>query len=65
MNPTSATQTPADYKAELERLLGLKNVTYKYNLSKDELFHEAIKNDRGRVRKDGPSNEQKDRKSVV
>ncbi|MCC6409027.1 MAG: phosphoenolpyruvate carboxykinase (ATP) [Planctomycetes bacterium] len=59
MNPTSATQTQADYKAELERLLGLKNVTYKYNLSKDELFHEAIKNDRGRVRKDGGSNEQK------
>ena len=48
-----------DYRTELETLLGLKTVNYKYGLSKDELFHEAIANDRGRVRKDGPSNEQK------
>ena len=48
-----------DYSKDLERLLGLKQVTYKYGLSKEELFHEAIRNDRGRVRKDGPSNEQK------
>jgi phosphoenolpyruvate carboxykinase (ATP) len=47
------------FQADLEKLLGLKNVNYKYNLAKDELFHEAIKNDKGRVKKDGPSNAQK------
>jgi phosphoenolpyruvate carboxykinase (ATP) len=47
------------FQADLEKLLGLKNVSYQYNLSKPELFHEAIANDRGRVRRDGPSNEQK------
>jgi phosphoenolpyruvate carboxykinase (ATP) len=56
----TTTSTPqADYAAELELLFGLKNCSYKYNLSKEELFHEAIANDRGRVRRDGPSNEQK------
>ena len=47
------------FQADLEKLLGLNTVTYKYNLSKPELFHEAIANDKGRVRRDGPSNEQK------
>jgi len=47
------------FQADLEKLLGLKTVSYKYNLPKDELFHEAIRNDRGRVKKDGPSNAQK------
>ncbi|ULQ46850.1 phosphoenolpyruvate carboxykinase (ATP) [Flagellatimonas centrodinii] len=47
------------YQADLEQLLGLKTVSYKYNLSKPELFHEAIANDRGRVRRDGPSDAQK------
>ena len=50
---------PTDFRADLEQLLGLKTVSYKYNLTKDELFKEAIANDRGRVRKDGPNNEQK------
>jgi phosphoenolpyruvate carboxykinase (ATP) len=58
MNPT--TQAPqTDFKAELKTLLGLDTVTYKYNLSKDELFWEAIRNDRGRVKKGGPSDAQK------
>ncbi len=57
---TTTTHAPqADFKAELETLLGLKSVSYKYNLSKDELFAEAIANDRGRVAKNGPSNAQK------
>ena len=58
---TQATTQPSatDFRVELEQLLGLKTVTYKYGLSKDELFHEAIANDRGRVRKDGPSTDQK------
>jgi phosphoenolpyruvate carboxykinase (ATP) len=48
----------ADFRQDLEAI-GLKTVTYKYNLSKDELFHEAIRNDRGRTRKDGPNTDQK------
>ena len=48
-----------DHAAALEQLFGLKNVDYAYGLGKDELFHEAIRNDRGRVRADGPSDEQK------
>lgn len=48
-----------DYRAELEQKLGLTSVSYKYNLSKSELFHEAIANDRGRVEKDGPDDAQK------
>ncbi len=47
------------FQTDLEKLFGLKTVSYKYNLSKEELFHEAIKNDKGRVRKDGPSTAQK------
>ena len=47
-----------DFRSELEAL-GLKSVTYKYDLSKEDLFHEAIRNDRGRVKKDGPSDAQK------
>jgi len=52
-------QKTIDYRAELEELLGLKSVEYKANLTKEELFHEAIANDRGRVRADGPDDEQK------
>ena len=47
------------FQADLEQLFGLKGVSYKYNLPKDELFHEAIQNDRGRVKRDGPSDAQK------
>jgi phosphoenolpyruvate carboxykinase (ATP) len=54
-NPSVA----APYEQELRELLGLETVTYKANLSKDDLFHEAIANDRGRIRTDGPDNEQK------
>jgi phosphoenolpyruvate carboxykinase (ATP) len=46
-------------QADLDKLFGLKSVTYKYNLPKDQLFSEAIKHDRGRVKHDGPSNAQK------
>jgi len=47
------------FQADLEKLLGLKTVTYKYNLSKTELFHEAIANDKGRITRGGPNNAQK------
>ena len=43
----------------LERQLGLANLRYRHNLSKDALFHEAIRNDRGRVRRGGPDDEPK------
>ena len=48
-----------DLSTQLENLLGLKRVNYKDNLSKEELFHEAIAHDRGRIRADGPDDEQK------
>lgn len=47
------------FQADLEKLFGLKTVSYKYELGKDALFHEAIANDRGRVKRDGPSDAQK------
>ncbi|MDE2148974.1 MAG: phosphoenolpyruvate carboxykinase (ATP) [Gammaproteobacteria bacterium] len=47
------------YQADLERLFGLKAIDYQYGLSKASLFDEAIANDRGRVRRDGPSAAQK------
>jgi phosphoenolpyruvate carboxykinase (ATP) len=59
MNPTTTSTPPSDHVRELEKLFGLKSVTYKYGLSKDELFGEAIRNDRGRVKKGGPSDAQK------
>src|SRR5881409_1870851 len=58
MNPTPQT-AQADFKAELEQLLGLKTVSYRHNLSKEDLFREAIRSDRGRVKKGGPSDAQK------
>jgi len=48
-----------DHAKALESLFGLKNATYAANLSKEELFHEAIKNDRGRIKADGPDDAQK------
>lgn len=48
-----------DYATDLEHLFGLKDVTYKYNLSKEELFHEAVANDRGRIAEGGPDDAQK------
>lgn len=48
-----------DLKHQLERKLGLSNVNYKHNLTKQELFHEAIANDRGRIDIDGPDDAKK------
>ncbi len=47
------------FQADLEKLFGLKTVSYKYNLGKTELFHEAIANDRGRTKRGGGNNDQK------
>ena len=46
-------------KAVLERRLGLKGIDFKYNLPKARLFEDAIANDRGRVRPDGPDTDRK------
>ncbi|QDU65782.1 phosphoenolpyruvate carboxykinase (ATP) [Engelhardtia mirabilis] len=54
-----ATSSPTECRAQLEQLFGLTGVDYKHNLSKEELFHEAIANDRGRIREGGPDDEQK------
>jgi phosphoenolpyruvate carboxykinase (ATP) len=48
-----------DFSDALRHKLGLKDVTYKYNLSKEQLFHAAIANDRGRIRIDGPDTDRK------
>jgi phosphoenolpyruvate carboxykinase (ATP) len=47
-------------RQDLKLLFGLSDaVTYKADLSKDDLFDEAIANDRGRVTPDGPDDAQK------
>lgn len=43
----------------LAEKLGLTEVSYKHNLSKDQLFHEAIAHDRGRLTLDGPDTDHK------
>ena len=48
-----------DYRLALQKKFGLTNIPYKYNLSKRQLFHEAIANDRGRIHIDGPDTDQK------
>ena len=48
-----------DLKAALEHRLGLKGIEFRYNLPKARLFEEAIANDRGRVRPDGPDTDRK------
>ena len=55
---TSPAET-ADFRDDLERLLGLNNVHYKYGLTKEQLFNEAIRNDRGRTKQGGGSDDQK------
>ena len=48
-----------DLKVALERKLGLKGIDFKHNLPKVRLFEEAIANDRGRVRPQGPDTDRK------
>jgi phosphoenolpyruvate carboxykinase (ATP) len=47
------------FSAQLEALLGLNRVTYCHNLPKEDLFREAVENDRGRVQVDGPTDARK------
>ncbi|HEX7381715.1 MAG TPA: phosphoenolpyruvate carboxykinase (ATP) [Nevskiaceae bacterium] len=48
-----------NYQADLKALFGLDTVNYKYGLGKPELYRDAIAHDRGRVRRDGPTDAQK------
>lgn len=48
-----------DIRQELQDLLGLTSVDYKANLPKEELYHEAIANDRGRTKEGGGDDDQK------
>ncbi|HKX46365.1 MAG TPA: phosphoenolpyruvate carboxykinase (ATP) [Planctomycetota bacterium] len=48
-----------DHKRELQQLFGLETVDYRVNLGKEELFREALANDRGRIRAGGPDDEPK------
>ena len=43
----------------LEQKLGIRGLALKYNLDPAQLFHEAVANDRGRVRLDGPDDDRK------
>ncbi|MDG2027252.1 MAG: phosphoenolpyruvate carboxykinase (ATP) [Acidimicrobiales bacterium] len=49
----------AEAAAQLESAFGLTGVELRYGLSQDELFQQAIANDRGRVELDGPEDAQK------
>ncbi len=49
----------ADLAAQLDTAFGLAGMELRYGLTQDELFHEAIANDRGRVEIGGPDNVQK------
>ena len=44
---------------DLVRQFGLTRTIMRYGLSQDELFNAAIANDRGRIRPDGPDDDQK------
>ena len=48
-----------DVRHALKVTLGLETVRYRYALSPSQLFHEAIANDRGRVRAGGGDSERK------
>ena len=49
----------SDIADQLDAAFGLQGLELRYGLTQDELFHEAIANDRGRVEIDGPDDAQK------
>ncbi|MDG2217234.1 MAG: phosphoenolpyruvate carboxykinase (ATP) [Acidimicrobiales bacterium] len=49
----------SDVTDQLDAAFGLHGLELRYGLTQDELFHEAIANDRGRVEMDGPNDAQK------
>ncbi|GMQ89760.1 MAG: phosphoenolpyruvate carboxykinase (ATP) [Gammaproteobacteria bacterium] len=48
-----------EFSEALKQKLGLVSASYKYNLTGEQLFHEAIANDRGRIREGGADDERK------
>lgn len=54
-----------DIAKALESRLGLNSVTYKANLPKRALFHQAIQSDRGRVYRNGADGDQKARQTKL
>jgi len=48
------TRTTADVAQELEERFGLTGIDLQFGLDQDQLFHEALANDRGRIELDGP-----------
>jgi hypothetical protein len=44
------TTSTTDFRTDLESLLGLRGVDYRYGLSKEELFHAAIAGDAVRAK---------------
>ena len=51
--------TTTDIATQLDTTFGLAGIELRYGLTQDELVHEAIAHDRGRVEIDGPDNAQK------
>ena len=51
--------TAAEAAIQLERTLGLSGPELRFGLSQDELFREAVANDRGRISLGGPDDAQK------
>jgi len=51
--------TATDVASQLSASFGLTGVELRYGMDQDDLFREAIANDRGRVEPDGPDNAQK------
>ena len=49
----------SDVADQLDAAFGLQGLELRFGLTQDELFHEAIANDRGRVEIDGPNDAQK------
>ncbi len=59
LNYKMADQPTNDIAGALKSQFGIDGVTLHYGLSQDQLFHAAIKNDRGRVTLEGGGDQQK------
>jgi phosphoenolpyruvate carboxykinase (ATP) len=57
--PVTEEDTSPPVIEELRQVLGLEGVDLRYEWSQDALFEAAIAGDRGRIRADGPDDEQK------
>ena len=55
----SNSQSTTSITDQLQAKFGLQGIEFRHNLTKEELFHEAIANDRGRVSINGDDKAQK------